>query len=252
MSVNTQKINLGVCDVTFGGADMGATKGGVEVHIKTSVHEVKTDQTGETPAKEIITGTTVEVKVPMVETDLDRLLSVMPQAVGSAGAAAPTGYLVNFGAGYVSGATAVKIDTGAGTPVPGQVLSFAGHTTTYRVTGWNAGTSVVSFVQAGAGTGGLAAPVLDNEAITFVAKNAGVEIRSGVNIDLLDHTALLFLHPTGVDLSNTDSDFTVYKAAPSPNFTFKYQSGAERVYEVTFKGYADTANNDRIAAFGVA
>lgn len=252
MGVNTNKINLGVCDVTFNGNDMGATKGGVEVHVKTSTHEVKTDQTGETPVKEIITGTTVEVKVPMAETDLDRLTVILPQSVGLAAAAAATGYLVNLGAGYVAGATSVKIDTGAGTPAPGSVFTFAGHTTAYRVTGWNSGSGTLSFVQNGSGAGGLTGPVLDNEPLTFAARNAGVEIRSGVNVDLMSVAKELKLHPTGLDPANTDSDFTVFKAAPSPNFTFKYQSSAERIYEVTFKGYVDVDNNNRIASFGVA
>ncbi|MFX9424424.1 hypothetical protein ABTO14_18820, partial [Acinetobacter baumannii] len=57
-------------------------KGGVEVSIKTSNYEVKADQLGDTPVKDVITGTTVEVKVPMLETNLTKLKSVMPQAVG--------------------------------------------------------------------------------------------------------------------------------------------------------------------------
>ncbi|KAA0573364.1 hypothetical protein [Azospirillum sp. Sh1] len=168
MTVNTEDISLGVCDVTFDGIDLGSTKGGVEVSIKTSNYEVKADQLGDTPVKDVITGTTVEVKVPMLETNLTKLKSVMPQAVGI-------------------------------------------------------------------GTSG---------------SEVGVEIRSGVNIDLLDLAAELKLHPTGVDASYTKDDFTAFKAAPLPNFTFKYETGSERVYEVTFKCYPDTSANNKIAAFG--
>ncbi|MFV3127119.1 hypothetical protein [Niveispirillum sp. KHB5.9] len=168
MAVSTDKIALGVCDATFGSTDLGATKGGVEVSITTETYAVKADQTGESTLKEIITGTMVEVKVPMLETDLGRLLKIMPQAVGI-------------------------------------------------------------------GTAG---------------SEVGVEIRTGVNVDLSEHTAELLLHPTGLAGSDKSKDFTVFKAAPSPTFTFKYATGEERVYEVTFKGYPDTAANGKIAAFG--
>jgi hypothetical protein len=80
MAVNSEDIKLGVCDVTFDGLDLGSTKGGVEVSFETTTYEVKVDQTGETPAKETITGTTVTVKVPMAETNLERMLKVIPQA----------------------------------------------------------------------------------------------------------------------------------------------------------------------------
>lgn len=97
MTVNINKVALGVCDVKLGTLDLGATKGGVEVTIETSTYEVKLDQTGETPAKEIITGTSVKVKVPMAETDLARLAQVIPQAQGVVESTVTTGVLVSTG-----------------------------------------------------------------------------------------------------------------------------------------------------------
>lgn len=171
MAVTTDNIKLGVCDATFGALDLGATKGGVEVEIKTETYEVKVDQFGETVVKELVTGTVVTVKVPMAETDLERIKALMPQSAA--------------------------------------ILDAATSTTTI-----------------------------------------GVEIRSGVNVDLLDHADVLKLHPTGLAAGVTDQDFTVFKAAPSPNFSFRYDTGAERVYEVTFKGYPDMSADGKIAAFG--
>lgn len=80
MAVNPQRIEMGVCDVTFKGNDLGATKGGVEVSIEAKTYEVKSDQTGESPIKEIITGTVVEVKCPFLETDLLRFPDLIPMA----------------------------------------------------------------------------------------------------------------------------------------------------------------------------
>ncbi|MDX5368161.1 MAG: hypothetical protein LPL29_02190 [Alphaproteobacteria bacterium] len=169
MAVTTDNVKLGVCDVTFNSVDLGATKGGVEVEIQTETYEVKVDQYGETPIKDVIIGTMVTVKVPMAESDLVKLKEVMPQAVA-----------------LVDGMSATK----------------------------------------------------------------GLEIRSGVNTDLLDGAAELVLHPTGLSALDLSQDFTVFLAAPTANFTFKYATGEERIYEVTFKGYPDVANNGKIAAFG--
>ena len=36
MAITTEDIALGICDVTFDGIDLGSTKGGVEVTVKTT------------------------------------------------------------------------------------------------------------------------------------------------------------------------------------------------------------------------
>ena len=251
MTVSTEKISLGSADATYKGVDLGATKGGVEVEIKTETYEVKVDQTGETPVKEIITGTVVTVKVPMAETDLDKLKLMMPQSVATeVSGALPTGYMVNNVAGYAAGASQVAIDAGANTPEPGVTFTFSGHNTVYRVVAFESGSGVVTFVQNAGGVGGLVALVADDEPVTFVARASGIEIRTGVNIDLYQHAGELKLHPTGMSPAITEQDFTAFKAAPSANFSFKYEQGSERVYEVEFKCYPDTTNNNRIASFG--
>lgn len=78
MSFNAQNIRLGACVVTYDGVDLGLTKGGVEVSIQTNKHEVTVDQFGTTIVDDIIMGRVGTVKVPMVETDLNKLLLVFP------------------------------------------------------------------------------------------------------------------------------------------------------------------------------
>lgn len=77
---NTKNVKLGVCRVSFGGTDLGFTKGGVEVSVETETHEVTVDQMGETPINEYITSRTCTVTVPMAETTLENLVKIMPGA----------------------------------------------------------------------------------------------------------------------------------------------------------------------------
>ncbi len=249
MAVSSEKIRLGSCDVTYNAVDLGATKGGVEVEVATEKYTVKSDQTGETPLKDIITGTTVTVKVPMAETDLQRLKQMLPQSeFTAAGAAAPTGRSVDNVAGYGVGERVITTTgTGGGSWAVGQTLTFDGHRTTYAVKAVNANTITIDPLNGG---NGLEAPVEDTEEITVSASLGGVEIRTGVNIDLFNHAHLLKLHPHGLAAGDTEQDFTVFRAAPSANFSFKYEMAGERVYEVEFTAYPDAANNNRLAAFG--
>jgi hypothetical protein len=82
MPANTQvqNVKLGACDVNYDSVDLGLTKGGVQVNITTTKHEVKVDQFGETIANDIIMGRQGTVTVPMAETDLTKLAKVIPGA----------------------------------------------------------------------------------------------------------------------------------------------------------------------------
>lgn len=77
---DTKNIKLGVCRVSFGGVDLGYTKGGVDVSITTDTHEVNVDQYGDAPVNDIITSRRVEVTVPLAETTLENAISIMPGA----------------------------------------------------------------------------------------------------------------------------------------------------------------------------
>lgn len=76
----TTNVKLGVCKVTFGGENLGYTKGGVEVQVETESHVVSVDQLGTTPIGEYITGRSVTVRCPLAETTLDHLVAIMPGA----------------------------------------------------------------------------------------------------------------------------------------------------------------------------
>jgi len=80
MASDTKNVKLGVCQVLFDGIDLGYTKGGVEVEVKTETHEVQVDQFGKTPINEYIMGRTVTVKVPLAETTLENMVAIMPGA----------------------------------------------------------------------------------------------------------------------------------------------------------------------------
>ncbi len=80
MASSTNNVKLGVCSVTFGGVDLGYTKGGVEVEVTTETFKVMIDQFGNTPIKEYITARTCVVRVPLAETTIDNLVATMPGA----------------------------------------------------------------------------------------------------------------------------------------------------------------------------
>ncbi|CDL80976.1 conserved hypothetical protein [Xenorhabdus szentirmaii DSM 16338] len=81
-----ENIKLGACNVSFNGIDLGYTKGGVEVEVTTDTLKVTVDQFGETTVSELIQGRNIKVTVPLAETVLERLATVMPGSeVGGSG-----------------------------------------------------------------------------------------------------------------------------------------------------------------------
>lgn len=80
------------------------------------------------------------------------------QAVGTHTPGTQNGaYLVNLLAGYPVGATAIAIDTGAGTFLPGDVVSFAAQTERYVVESFAAGVLTIR--------GGLRLAIADGDAV---------------------------------------------------------------------------------------
>jgi len=75
-----------------------------------------------------------------------------------------SGYLVNNGAGYAVGSTSIVVDTGTGTLVKGDIITFAGHTQTYAIqTDYAGGAGTITIYP------GLKVAVADNVAITKTA-----------------------------------------------------------------------------------
>lgn len=71
-------LDLGPCQVTFDGTDLGNTEGGVVFTISTTVTDLYTDQLGTTPAEQVITGRGATVVVPMAQSTLARLVAIHP------------------------------------------------------------------------------------------------------------------------------------------------------------------------------
>lgn len=75
---STENIRMGTCKVLLAGVDLGFTTGGVEVAVTTTTHETKVDQFGDTVANEYIMGRSITVTIPLVETTLDNMASIIP------------------------------------------------------------------------------------------------------------------------------------------------------------------------------
>jgi hypothetical protein len=71
-------LEMGPCDATFKGTDLGLTQGGVQVQFGTTTKPVKADQYGESVIDNVIDGRTIKVTVPMAERDLTKLVAVFP------------------------------------------------------------------------------------------------------------------------------------------------------------------------------
>lgn len=101
MAINTQvqNVKLGACDVEFDAVDLGLTKGGVEVTITTNKHEVTVDQFGQSVVNDIIMGRVGTVKVPMAESDLEKLVAVIPGATLVTDGTTPTKKKLNIPTG---------------------------------------------------------------------------------------------------------------------------------------------------------
>lgn len=82
-SNDPSNIRLGACSVTWGGVDLGYTQGGVTVTISSSKHDTKVDQEGDTPVDSYVMSRTVSVKVPMAETTVDKLATILGTTGGT-------------------------------------------------------------------------------------------------------------------------------------------------------------------------
>ncbi len=82
----SEKINIGVCDITFTPDGevipiyLGITKGGTSLEYEPTYHDLKSDQTGETPLDSVLIGEAVKVTASLLDTTKEHMAVVMPTA----------------------------------------------------------------------------------------------------------------------------------------------------------------------------
>lgn len=74
-------VQVGVCDVTLNGTNLGHTKGGVEFSYEPAYHDVAVDKYGETIVEKYLLGEKVMVKVPLAEFTIPNIAVATPQGV---------------------------------------------------------------------------------------------------------------------------------------------------------------------------
>jgi hypothetical protein len=274
----TSNVRVGVCNVFFGGVDLGYTQGGVEVSVSTDTNKVEVDQFGKSPISETITGRMVSVKAPLAESTLANLNLTFPGST-----------IVATGGAFATGTITVTTNpTAADTMiVNGATVSFVSAVTDASLQvliGANAGATAVNlaaFINStsalppfGDVTAGVAGSIVtltskfkstDQNSFTLVTGTAGAKITmSGATLsggtnptsqrvdvtdgltasDLLASAKELRLHPINrgsFASANYDysEDFVIPLANTAGALTFAYKLEDERIYNVEFNGYPD-------------
>lgn len=275
MASNTRNVKLGVCSVTFDGVDLGYTKGGVEVEVKTETKKVMVDQFGNSEINEIIIGRSATAKVPLAETTLENLARIMPGATLTASGGTKATATVTFASAAPANNDSVTL------AISGQSVTFTFKTTALPNTNDISLTGITTFGQAAAAfaaafnasTDPIASEFTATVAagvVTLTADNAGVAqnsytlARVGTNItvpagftggadatkkkvvvtrsigtSLLDIAKKLVLHPVQLDPANKTEDFVMPLAQTPGEIQFSYKLDDERVYMCTFTAYPD-------------
>ena len=260
--MGTENVKLGVCNATFGGANLGLTKGGVNVEVTTDKHVTTVDQFGDSEINERITKRSVKITVPLAETTLENLVKIMPGATMTDNGNAQiytvsmgvvvddtdytvsvenTPYTFNSGTGSTASTIASRLADRINIDSNGAfnaVASGADVVMTARVSG-------VSYTvsQSGSGLTGV-------ETTAAVTGTKRVDVTNAVGTDLLGLAQTLVLHPQDLSVDDKTLDFTVYKASTGGALTFSYSTDEERIYNVEFTGYPDGSNGNRLFSVG--
>lgn len=71
--------DLGPCQVTWNGTDLGPSNGGVKIKITDTVKDIREDGAGEAPVDAVFTGRKVEdIEIPLTRLSLTQLQAVLP------------------------------------------------------------------------------------------------------------------------------------------------------------------------------
>lgn len=80
--------------------------------------------------------------------------------------------------------------------------------------------------------------------------SVSVTVNTGIGTDLLSLAKELRLHPTAKLAGDKTEDFVIPLAATSGALNFAYKLENERIYNVEFNGYPDSANNGKLFTVG--
>lgn len=278
---STKNVKIGVCKVYFDGSDLGYTKGGVEVAVKTTTHKTEVDQFGKTTIKETILGRDVTAKVPMAETTIDNMVAIMPGAVMTAVGGTPATGTITIATQPTSNQTilvngcTVTFKTAAANEdevtIGGSVSATATNLAAALAASQTPGIAQATYSVAGAivtvtygsnlvyGSNGN--PTTVGNAFTLVTGTADaavtmsgatltggaeptskrVDVTHGVGTDLLAIAKPLRFHPISKADTDHSEDFVIPLAATSGALKFNYKLEDERIYDVEFIGYPDSA-----------
>jgi len=267
MASDTSNVKLGVCKITFGGVDLGYTKGGVEVEVTTDTHPVTVDQFGESIVNEYITKRDVKVKAPLAETTLDNLVNIMPGATLVTDGAKAAG-TVDFGVTNASADDTITIngvvftfkavpsaitEIGIGANVAATlalvlaVLQASTNTSVASAAFTSDLSAILTATYKTYGTDGNAYALAASVATASGALLTGgvapttqrVDVENGIGTNLLSTAKALLLHPIELPEADESEDLFIPLAATAGAMNFAYKHDEERVYNVEFNGYPD-------------
>jgi len=275
---DTKNVKLGVCKVFYDGKDLGYTQGGVTVTVKTDTHKVNIDQFGKSTVNEFIMSRDVTAKVPLAETTLANLVTIMPGAT-----------LVTVGGSAATGKITV-----ASVPADGDTVNVNGSVITFKTASTGAANEVVIGVSVSATAIALAAflnasvaanisvatyaavagvvnvtydtlsaagntmtLVAGQASVTVLAMSGGaaptsqsVEVTTAIGTSLLDIAKELRLHPMALLDSDKSEDFVIPLAATAGALEFAYEVEKERIFSTEFSGFPDSANGGKLFRVG--
>ena len=80
MAGDSSKIQIGVGWISFGGVNLGYTKGGISITIERMVHDVIIPQAGSIPVVEVNMGLSVKVSTTLAETNATKMTTILGTA----------------------------------------------------------------------------------------------------------------------------------------------------------------------------
>lgn len=269
---DTKNVKLGVCKVFYNNVDLGYTQGGVDVTVKTETHKVNVDQFGKTTINEVILSRDVTAKVPLAETTLENLVAIMPgAALTEVGGVAATGTItiatnptdgdtvtvngvaITFKTGSATGNQVVIGASAAATATALAAFLNAASQAALSVATYVATASAVSVTYDVKGVAGNAFSLASGQASVTVsgAKLTGgvastskrVDVPTAIGANLLESAKELRLHPKALADTDKSDDFVIPLAATAGALNFSYQLEKERIFEVEFNGYPDSATD---------